>query len=349
MLIVQGLGAQLGARRVLSSVSFELAPGEILAVLGPNGSGKSTLLRLLAGLSPPHDGRVAWGDAELSAKRRVLVPPGHRGVGLLMQQAVLFPHLRVDENVALGLASDLPHGQRAPRVAAALERARVTHLARASVVGLSGGEAQRVALARALAQQPRVMLLDEPFHSLDSPVRAEIVEDLRALVRELGLAVVLVTHDGDEAAAIADRVLLLRDGRTVQLGTLDELYRAPIDGFAARFLGEMTSIDAALARAAGVALPATFDGPTAWFRPEAVVLEPIDGTPGDADAVAPRGLVVLATRRRRAITEITVALPGGPPLLAHARGDTPISIGDRVRGRVAWLLPAPVAGPEGAS
>jgi ABC-type sulfate/molybdate transport systems ATPase subunit len=346
VLIVQELSARLGTRgtrRALSSVSFELAPGEILAVLGPNGSGKSTLLRLLAGLAPPHDGRVAWGEVALSTKGRVLVAPGERGVGLLMQQAVLFPHLRVDENVALGLGPDVPQEQRAPRVAAALARARVSHLARAAVHGLSGGEAQRVALARALAQQPRVMLLDEPFHSLDSPVRAAIVEDLRALVRELGLAVVLVTHDGDEAATIADRVLLLRDGRTVQLGTLDELYRAPVDAFAARFLGDVTSIDAALARAAGVRLPAAFEGPTAWFRPEAVVLEPADATSPEAADEA--GLVVLATRRRRALTEITVALPGGAPLLAHVHGDTSITAGGRVRARIAWLLPAPVAEP----
>jgi ABC-type sulfate/molybdate transport systems ATPase subunit len=224
-------------------------------------------------------------------------------------------------------------------VATALGRARLQHLARASVQRLSGGEAQRVSLARALAQQPRVMLLDEPFHSLDSPVRAAIVDDLRALVRELGLAVVLVTHDGDEAATVADRVLLLREGLPVQLGTVDELYRAPIDEFAARFLGSVATLEVEVARAAGVALPASIDGPTAWFRPEAVSLEPV-GDGGDA------GLPVLAMRRRRTLTEITLALPGGATLLAHHFGDTPLSVGARARARVEWLLPVPATEPR---
>jgi ABC-type Fe3+/spermidine/putrescine transport system ATPase subunit len=203
---------------------------------------------------------------------------------------------------------------------------------------LSGGEVQRVALARALVQGPSVMLLDEPFHSLDAPVKAAIMAEVQALVKARGLCAALVTHDADEASAMADRALLLRDGRKVQEGTLDDLYRAPVDGWAARFLGEVASIDATAAEAAGVALPRGFEGRTAWFRPEALRLEP---------AGAGDGLAVIAVRRCRAITEITVALPDGARLVAKCHGESPLTEGSRARARLAWTLP-PSLCEEGA-
>lgn len=331
MLIVEALHARLARTFAITGVSFRVAPGETLAILGPNGSGKSTLLRLLAGLAAPDAGTIASGETLLSSNGRVLVPPSRRGLGVVAQQGALFPHLRVDENVALGVPPERADEERARLVDDALRTARIGHLARARVQRLSGGEAQRVALARALVQRPSVMLLDEPFHSLDAPVRSAIVADVRALVRELGLCAVLVTHDADEASALADRVLLLRDGRKVQEGALEELYRAPVDDWAAQFLGDVASLDRSRAERAGVALPPAFDGGTARFRPEALLLEPTDD-----DA----GLRVLAVRRARALAEVTLEVPDGPPLVARCHAESPVVTGSRVRARVAWLLPA---------
>jgi len=344
VLIVEDLGARMGKHFALEGVSFALAPGEILAVLGPNGSGKSTLLRLLAGLATPTAGSIGWSGTRLSEAARVIVPPPRRGIGLLLQQGVLFPHLRVGENVALGLGPSGEGEAGARRVNDALTTARIGHLAFARVQRLSGGEIQRVALARALVQTPEVMLLDEPFHSLDSPVKASIMDEIRGLVKERSLCAVLVTHDADEASAVADRVLLLREGRKVQEGTLDAIYRSPVDGWAARFLGEVGSVDAATAAAAGITLPPGFEGPTAWFRPEALLLDPTDA---QTDLEDPRpGLAVTAVRRCRALTEVTVALPGGALLIGRCV-DTSLAVGQRARGRLAWTLP-PSTKMEGA-
>ena len=265
----------------------------------------------------------------------MIVPPSRRGIGLLLQQGVLFPHLRVGENVALGLGPETQGEAGDRRVREALAAARVGHLATARVQRLSGGEVQRVALARALVQAPAVMLLDEPFHSLDSPVKASIMGEVRSLVKDRGLCAAFVTHDADEASAVADRVLLLREGRKAQEGTLDEIYRAPVDGWAARFLGEVREIAAPAAAAAGIALPPGFDGPTAWFRPEALVLDPAEGQ---------NGLAVTAVRRCRALTEVTVALPDGARLTGMCRSDTSLEVGQRARARLAWTLPSTADG-----
>ncbi|MCC6524895.1 MAG: ABC transporter ATP-binding protein [Polyangiaceae bacterium] len=337
MLSVDELRIRLGAGFALDGVSFAVAPGEIFAVLGPNGSGKSTLLRLLAGLAAPTGGSIAWCGAKLSAGRRVLVPPARRGVGLLLQEGVLFPHLGVRANVALGLGPAHSDDEAERRVSEALATARIAHLGAARIERLSGGEAQRVALARALVQSPRVMLLDEPFHSLDTEVKTAIMRDIRGLVTDRRLAAVLVTHDADEASALADRVMLLCGGRKIQEGTLDELYRAPADAWAARFLGEVESVDAATAAAAGIALPEHAGG-TLSFRPDALLLEPSDGD---------GGLEVSAVRRCRQVTEVSVALPGGRVLVGRWSADRSPAVGERARARLAWLLP-PSAEPEDA-
>ena len=336
MLNVDGLHARVGSGFALEGITFSVAPGETLAVIGPNGSGKSTLLRLVAGLVAPQRGSITCGGVTLSEGLRVLVPPELRSVGLLMQEGVLFPHLRVRENVALGLGPGA-RGPAAERlVSEALEAARIAHLAGARPGHLSGGEAQRVALARALAQRPRVMLLDEPFHSLDAVVKGPILTDLRALVKDRGLAAVLVTHDAEEAAALADRVLVLGAGRVVQQGALDAIYRAPVDLRTARLFGEVGSIDAARARALGITLPEAVSG-TVWFRPEALEVEPTSGDDG---------LEVIAVRPGRASPEVTLALPDGGRLVARPSGPTIPSPGGRARVRLAWALPPSSPGDE---
>jgi molybdate transport system ATP-binding protein len=200
-----------------------------LAIVGPSGAGKSTILRAIAGLATPAEGRIALGtDVWFDAARGISRPPEDRRVGLVFQEYALFPHLTVRQNVAFG-----GHD----RVDELLTRFRIAPLANARPDGLSGGERQRVALARALARDPAVLLLDEPLAALDPHTRDAVRVELRTTLRELGLPTLLVTHDFIDAAALADRVGVLVDGRIVQLGTADELLSAPVSPFVARFAG----------------------------------------------------------------------------------------------------------------
>jgi molybdate transport system ATP-binding protein len=216
----------------LRSFALELTlaagPGT-LAVAGPSGAGKSTLLRALAGLVRPARGRIALGgEVWFDSERRLDVPPERRAVGFVFQDYALFPHLTVEENVAYGASVD---------VRALLRRFGVADLASARPGDLSGGERQRVALARALAREPRLLLLDEPMAALDPHTRAHVRGELRALLRELGLPAVLVTHDFEDAAALADSVAVLVAGRVVQEGRPEELVAAPADPFVATLTG----------------------------------------------------------------------------------------------------------------
>jgi molybdate transport system ATP-binding protein len=203
--------------------------GAPVALVGPSGAGKTTVLRAVAGLVRPSAGRVALGDwAWFDAEDAVDLPPEERAVGYLFQDYALFPHLSVAENVGFG-------GRR--RVDELLERFGIAHLRRARPRELSGGERQRVALARALAREPRVLLLDEPTAALDAQTRAAVRAELAALVRELGLPTLVVTHDFAEAAALASRVGVIVRGRILQLAAPRELVVAPADTFVARFTG----------------------------------------------------------------------------------------------------------------
>jgi molybdate transport system ATP-binding protein len=202
---------------------------ETLALVGPSGAGKSSVLRSIAGLLRPERGRIALGDRVwLDTEAGVDLPPELRSVGLLFQEYALFPHLDVRRNVAFG-----GHG----RVDELLERFRISHLAGAKPGDLSGGERQRVALARALARDPAVLLLDEPLSALDAHTRAVVRGELAELLDELGLPTLLVTHDFEDAAALADRVGVIVDGRVLQLGAGAELLATPADAFVASFTG----------------------------------------------------------------------------------------------------------------
>jgi molybdate transport system ATP-binding protein len=213
-------------------LELTLAVGdETLALVGPSGAGKSTLLRAVAGLERPDRGRIALdGEVWLDTDRGVDVPPERRSVGLVFQEYALFPHLSVRRNVAFGGASTA-------EVDEFLERFGIAALAAARPDAISGGERQRVALARALARRPRVLLLDEPLSALDAHTRSAVRGELRGLLAGLGLPVVLVTHDFEDAATLADRVGVLVEGRLLQLGTPAELVAAPVDPFVARFTG----------------------------------------------------------------------------------------------------------------
>lgn len=222
-----------GATTALDDVSLVLAPGEIVALLGPSGCGKSTLLMIVAGLEPPDSGKVFWEGRSL-----VDVPPHRRGFGMMFQDFALFPHKNVFENVAFGLKM----GGRDPtsireRVGQTLALVGLPGFETRDVNTLSGGEAQRVALARALAHEPSLLMLDEPLGSVDRTLRERLVVDLRRILRLGRQTALYVTHDQEEAFVIADRVMLMNEGRIVQSGTPQELYLHPNSVFTARFLG----------------------------------------------------------------------------------------------------------------
>lgn len=229
-----------GSTVALDGVDLSVDEGEIVAVIGPSGCGKSTLLRTVAGLERPVTGRVAIDGRDVTDHR-----PDRRGVGLMFQDHALFPHRSVAGNIAFGPRM---HGYPADRVRARVEElltlVRLDGFGQRPVTSLSGGEQQRVALARALAVEPRLLLLDEPLGSLDRRLGEELLTELGRVVRTVGTTVVHVTHDQDEALALADRIVVLRDGRIEQLGRPDELWRSPSSAFVAGFLGLDRLVDA---------------------------------------------------------------------------------------------------------
>jgi molybdate transport system ATP-binding protein len=210
------------------SVALELGR-ETLALVGPSGAGKSSVLRAIAGLLKPERGRIALGrEVWFDSAAGIGLPPERRSAGLVFQEYALFPHLDVRANVGFG-------GRH--RVEELLARFRIAHLARVKPGGLSGGERQRVALARALARDPAVLLLDEPLSALDAHTRSVVRGELAELLAELRLPTLLVTHDFEDAAALADRIGVVHEGRILQLGTAADLLAAPADGFVASFTG----------------------------------------------------------------------------------------------------------------
>jgi iron(III) transport system ATP-binding protein len=237
---LEGVGQRYGRVTALTGVSLDVAEGEIVCLLGPSGSGKSTLLRLVAGIERPTEGRVSIDGAEVAGPGR-FVEPERRRVGMVFQDYALFPHLTVAANVGFGLRGR-PRAESDRIVAGLLGRVGLSRYASSFPHMLSGGERQRVALARALAPAPRVLLMDEPFSSLDGRLRDQVREDTLDLLRETATTTLFVTHDPDEAMQAADRIALLHEGRLVQCGTPDELYTRPATLFAARFFSDINEL-----------------------------------------------------------------------------------------------------------
>jgi len=222
-----------GETRALAGVTFHVAQGEIVAVLGPSGCGKSTLLEIIAGLEKPTRGDVLWDQVSLSG-----VPPFKRNFGLMFQDFALFPHRNAYENVAFGLL--MAHRSQKyilERVIEMLELVGLPGFGQRDVNTLSGGEQQRVALARALAPDPRLLMLDEPLGSLDRNLRERLVMDLSKILHRMQQTAIYVTHDQEEAFAVADRVVVMNAGRVEQIGTPQQIYLHPASTFVARFLG----------------------------------------------------------------------------------------------------------------
>ncbi|MFE3522267.1 ABC transporter ATP-binding protein [Streptomyces sp. NPDC059161] len=253
MLKLDGVTVRFGDRAALDAIDLEVAEHETVCVLGPSGSGKSTLLRVVAGLQPAHAGRVLLGGADQGG-----VPVHKRGLGLMFQDHQLFPQRDVGQNVAFGLRMRrAPRGEQTRRVGELLDLVGLPGAEKRAVAALSGGEQQRVALARALAPSPRLLMLDEPLGQLDRTLRERLVVELRSLFGRLGTTVLAVTHDQGEAFALADRVVVMRDGRIAQTGTPLEVWQRPASEFVARFLGFENVVAATVS--AGVA-------DTAWGK-----------------------------------------------------------------------------------
>lgn len=227
----------------LDSVDLDVASGELVALLGPSGSGKTTLLRVIAGLLQPDSGRLLFGEHD--ATRLSL---RERNVGFVFQHYALFKHMTVAENIAFGLRSR-PRARRPDKAAIATRVQELLNLIQLPELGarypeqLSGGQKQRVALARALAIDPTVLLLDEPFGALDAKVRVELRRWLRRLHEQTGQTTLFVTHDQEEALELADRVVVLKDGRIEQIGTPDEIYSAPASAYVFDFIGRANVIE----------------------------------------------------------------------------------------------------------
>ena len=227
-------------RPAADDVSFDVEPGEFFVLVGPSGCGKSTVLRSLAGLVRPERGRVVLGDrVATDMADETMVPSSDRHLGLVFQSYALWPHMTVEENVRFPLeARGVPKSRWPELVGRALERVSLSPLAQRPVPSLSGGQQQRVALARALVSDPPVILLDEPLSNLDGELRRQMRLELKAIQRDVGATIVHVTHDREEAMELADRLAVMRDGRLLELGGPEALYRRPAHAWTARFMGE---------------------------------------------------------------------------------------------------------------
>lgn len=235
---IKNVRKAFGSVPAVQDVSLSIGEGELFGVLGPSGCGKSTLLRLIMGFERPQAGTITVRGRLLSCHGTVFVPPERRRIGMVVQDYALFPHLNARQNVEFGLRR-LPRGERRAVAVGALELVGLQHKAEAHPHELSGGEQQRVALARALAPEPEVVLLDEPFSSLDASLRGELRRDVELILRDVGATAVLVTHDQEEALSMCDRIAVMRSGRVVQVGDPREVYRRPSERWVAQFVGEV--------------------------------------------------------------------------------------------------------------
>jgi iron(III) transport system ATP-binding protein len=256
---VDGLGAAYGAATVLSDTSLHVDAGEILALLGPSGCGKTTLLRCIAGLETPTAGRILIGDRDVTAGRGV--PAEQRRVGMVFQEGALFPHKTVAGNVGYGVRRGEGRRQRST---ASLDLVGLGDKAARMPGTLSGGEQQRVALARALAPEPGVVLLDEPFSSLDAGLRWQLRSDVRRLLKGIGVTTILVTHDQDEALTFGDRVAVMRAGTIEQVGSPPEIYAHPASPWVATFVGEANLLDATFSSEGAITAIGVLPASSSW-------------------------------------------------------------------------------------
>ena len=344
---VRGLEKSFGGQRpVLTGVDLEVPEGSVTAILGPSGSGKTTLLRLLAGFTRPDGGTISIDGRVVDGPGRH-INPAARGVGYVPQEGSLFPHLDVKANIGFGV----PRRRRPQRVGELLETIGLTGLAGRYPHQLSGGQQQRVALARALARNPSLVLLDEPFSSLDATLRASVRLDVRRILADAGTTAVIVTHDQDEALSLADQVAVLRGGQIAQAASPHQIYDLPLDANLARFVGEANLVHGVIRRgraetafgalslhpaAAGLSEDARV---TVLLRPEQIRVivparaeEEVGGTVTQCDYHGHDALVTVATTRGLPNQTLTVRCVGSagfsPGSLVSLQATGPV---------VAWL------------
>jgi ABC-type Fe3+/spermidine/putrescine transport system ATPase subunit len=332
---VRGLSKHFGPFVAVEDVSFDIAEGEFVSLLGPSGCGKTTTLRMIAGLEDATGGTIAIGERVVSAPARgVQVPAHERHVGMVFQSYAVWPHMTVRENVGFPLSvRGTPATQAAAQAEEALRTVGLAALAGRHPSQLSGGQQQRVALARAIVGAPRVLLFDEPLSNLDAKLREGMRAEIRRLQRRLGVAAVYVTHDREEALTMSDRVIVMNQGRIVQVGTPRELYRRPANRFVADFVGRASFFEV---RRDGA--------PGRWLCPDGTPIELAPGEGADAPTaiamirpedlqLAPAGQGDGATRNRfrgtvaeaqymGAFTEYVVEA-AGTVLKVHSTTDLP--------------------------
>lgn len=300
-LAVRDAVVRYGTTVAVDGVSLDVSPGEVVALLGASGSGKSSLLRAVAGLEPLVGGTLRWDGVDLGS-----VPVHKRGFGLMFQEGQLFPHLSVAGNVAYGLFRQ-PRAERARRVEELLELVGLPGYGPRSVASLSGGQAQRVALARSLAPAPKLLLLDEPLSALDRALRERLVDVLRTGLKTTHTTAIYVTHDQDEAFNVADRIAVLENGRLLQIGRQDELWRRPVSRAVAEFLGYGPFL---VAQRNGGGVVTALGVIPADDLPDAEVLVGI-GPTGLVLEAGGAAVDVLDQHVRRGHVEISVRLPDG--------------------------------------
>lgn len=332
---LEDLHRSFGANAALDGLSLTIAPGEMVALLGPSGCGKTTALRIVAGLDEPDSGRVVVGEKDVT-----FVPANKRDMGMVFQAYSLFPHMTTQQNVEFGLKlRGVDPAKRSAKSREMLELVGLVEFADRYASQLSGGQQQRVALARALAIEPSVLLLDEPLSALDAKVRAQLRDEIRRIQLEVGTTALFVTHDQEEALAIADRVGVMSKGRLEQLDAPEELYARPANAFVAAFVGLMNRLECTVAGGRTELLGSTVatldnsvvSGPgLALVRPEQVSVEASDTGTGRVKHLSFLG----------SFSRTTVALPDGTELLTQVPGSAAsrLSLGSRVN--VAVTAPA---------
>jgi putative spermidine/putrescine transport system ATP-binding protein len=320
-LSLQHLVRRFGSHNAVDDFSLEVAPGELVVLLGPSGCGKTTTLRLIAGFIAP-----SAGDIRLDGRSIVSLPPHKRDMGIVFQSYALFPHLNVARNIAFGL--EMRHVSAVATAARVQEMLRLVQLeafAARLPRQLSGGQQQRVALARALAIHPRVLLLDEPLSNLDAALRQDMAREIRLLQQARGITTIMVTHDQTEAMALADRLVLMHDGKVQQIGSPEALHLRPATPFVARFIGGSNIVQGRIDSGTKLLLPdgvaitltANYRGAGAAslaVRPDSIRL----GEPGRSDARA-EGTVELCTWLGATIEHV-VRLSPAVTILARGPG-----------------------------
>ena len=298
---LRGVTKRYGAERVVDDVSLAIRPGEFFSLLGPSGSGKTTTLMMIAGFAGVDEGAIAVDGADISGMQ-----PQHRGFGMVFQNYAIFPHLNVFENVAFPLrARRQPEAAVRERVTWALDLVQLGAFADRFARQLSGGQQQRVAIARAIVFEPRIVLMDEPLGALDKNLRYDMQVEIKEIQRRLGMTVVYVTHDQEEAMNMSDRIAIMNRGRIEQVGMPSEVYERPSNAFVGRFLGEANILDGT-----------------------------IDGLEGDCATLRVGGLVLLARVRDAVTVGSRASLFVRPERVAIRLPGAGERSGNRVEGRV---------------